>query len=124
YYCDPDGHSEYVQTKKKLPVDDRTPYLGDFYFKNISCENVNVAAGTFYGIPEAPIHSITLENVCFKYADNPKEGIAAMMDGLDPLVGEGIHFNYVEHVKIHNVQFDGLKKEKYIKNFVNDFKEV
>ncbi|MDE5546730.1 MAG: glycoside hydrolase family 28 protein [Anaeroplasmataceae bacterium] len=124
YYCDPDGHSEYVQTKEKLPVDDRTPYLGDFYFKNITCENVNVAAGTFFGIPEAPIHSISLENVHFKYSPNPVEGLAAMMDGLDPLVGEGILFNYIHRVHIHNVTFEGLKKEKYQKNSVEEFKEV
>ncbi|MDE6047220.1 MAG: glycoside hydrolase family 28 protein, partial [Anaeroplasmataceae bacterium] len=123
YYCDPDGHSEYVQTKQKLPVDDRTPYLGDFHFKNITCENVNVAAGTFFGIPEAPIHSISLENIHFKYSPNPVEGLAAMMDGLDPLVGEGILFNYIHHVRIQNVTFEGLKKEKYIKNFVEEFEE-
>lgn len=124
YYCDPDGHSNYVQTKEKLPVDDRTPYLGDFCFKNIECENVNVAAGTFFGIPEAPIHSIHIENVQFKYASNPVSGIAAMMDGLDPLVGEGILFNYVSQVVIKNVQFEGLQKEKFKKNFVESFKEL
>ena len=124
YYCDPDGHSDYVQTKEKLPVDDRTPYLGDFLFKDITCENVNVAAGTFFGLPEAPIHSITLDNVHFKYALHPVEGIAAMMDGLDPLVGEGLIFNYVKTVSIQNVSFEGLKKEKYKKHCVEAFKEV
>ncbi|MDE7106321.1 MAG: glycoside hydrolase family 28 protein [Anaeroplasmataceae bacterium] len=124
YYCDPDGHSDYVQTKEKLPVDERTPYLGDFCFKNIECENVNVAAGTFFGIPEAPIHSILIENVRFKYASNPVPGIAAMMDGLDPLVGEGILFNYVSKVVIKNVEFEGLQKEKFKKNFVDSFKEI
>ena len=30
YFCDPDGHTEYVYSKEKLPVDERTPYLGEF----------------------------------------------------------------------------------------------
>ncbi len=124
YFCDPDGHSEYVYSKEKLPVDDRTPYLGDFIFRNIDCTDVNVAAGTFYGLPEAPIKSISIENVKFKYAKNPKEGRPAMMDFLDPMSGEGLIFNYVDNVQLKNVTFDGLKKEKYQKLQVNNFKEV
>ena len=124
YFCDPDGHSEYVYTKEKLPVDDRTPYLGEFVFKNIDCTDVNVAAGTFYGLPEAPIKSISIENVKFKYAKNPEEGRPAMMDFLDPMSGEGLIFNYVENVQLKNVTFDGLKKDKYQKLQVNNFKEV
>ena len=27
YYCDPDGHTDYVQTKEALPVDERTPEI-------------------------------------------------------------------------------------------------
>lgn len=113
YYCDPDGHSEYVYSKEKLPVDDRTPYLGDFTFKDIVCENVNVAAGAFYGLPEAPIHSIALENVSFDYADHPVSGIPAMMEFLEPMSGEGLVFNYIEEVSLKNVKFVNLKKEKY-----------
>ncbi len=123
YFCDPDGHSEYVYSKEKLPVDDNTPYLGSFKFKNIDCEDVNVAAGTFYGLPEAPIHSIELENVSFKYADNPVEGRPAMMDFLDPMSGEGLIFNYVDKVFLNHVVFEGLKKEKVTKVEVKSFKE-
>ena len=113
YFCDPDGHTEYVYSKEKLPVDDRTPYLGKFVFKDITCDNVNVAAGTFYGLPEAPIKSITLDNISFKYALNPVEGRPAMMDGLDPMKGKGLIFSNVGEVNINNVTFSGLKDEKF-----------
>ena len=119
YYCDPDGHTEYVYSKDKLPVDDRTPYLGNFVFKNIECSNVNVAAGTFYGLPEQPIKHIEINNVTFHYAQSPKEGIPAMMDGLDPMKGKGLIFNYVNDVKLVNVKFDGLK-DKEIETFCVD----
>lgn len=112
YYCDPDGHTEYVYSKEKLPVDDRTPYLGKFIFKDIECSDVNVAAGTFYGLPEAPISSIEIENVSFDYAENPKEGIPAMMDGLLPMKGRGLIFNYVDKVKLKDVTFKGLKEKE------------
>ncbi len=119
YFCDPDGHTEYVYSKEKLPKDDRTPYLGDFNFKDIICENVNVAAGTFYGLPEAPINSISLENIHFHYDDNPQEGIPAMMDGLKPMKGQGLIFDYVNEVNIKNVVFKGLKSKEINSEFVN-----
>ncbi len=123
YFCDPDGHSEYVHTKEKLPVDDRTPYLGNFIFKDINCKNVNVAAGTFYGLPEAPIESICIENVSFSYTDNPVEGRPAMMDFLEPMKGEGLIFNYVGKVALKNVTFSNFKKEKVLLDSVNEFTE-
>lgn len=113
YYCDPDGHTEYVYSKEKLPVDDRTPYLGKFVFKDIDCTNVNVAAGTFYGLPEMPIDSIDIENVNFHYSENPVSGVPAMMDGLAPMSGKGLIFSYVNKVNIKNVNFEGLSEEKY-----------
>lgn len=116
YYCDPDGHTEYVYSKEKLPIDDRTPYLGKFTFKDIECSDVNVAAGTFYGLPEQPIESIDIENVSFKYAKNPVSGRPAMMDGLDPMSGKGLIFDYVNNVNIVNVTFEGLK-DKEIETF-------
>lgn len=113
YYCDPDGHTEYVYSKEKLPIDERTPFLGKFNFKDIDCTDVNVAAGTFYGLPERPINSISIENVNFHYSKNPVEGIPAMMDGLKPMKGKGLIFSYVNEINIKNVSFDGLNDEKY-----------
>ncbi|MBQ6783766.1 MAG: glycoside hydrolase family 28 protein [Acholeplasmatales bacterium] len=121
YYCDPDGHTEYVYSKEKLPVDDRTPYLGKFVFKDIDCEDVNVAAGTFFGLPEQPINSITIDNVSFKYAENPVADKPAMMDGLEPMSGRGIILSYVNDVNIKNVTFTGLNNEQYELNQVNSF---
>lgn len=123
YFCDPDGHSKYVYTKEKLPVDDRTPYLGKFVFKDIKCNNVNVAAGTFYGLPEAPIESIVIDNVEFNYALQPVEGRPAMMDFLEPMSGEGLIFHYVNSVILKNVFFTNLKKDKVEKKFVNLYEE-
>ena len=120
YYCDPDGHTEYVYSKEKLPVDDRTPYLGKFVFKDIDCTEVNVAAGAFFGLPEKPIDSITLENVNFHYAKDPVLGLPAMMDGLPKMKGKGFIFSYVNQVNIKNVSFDGLNDKEYEFTEVNN----
>jgi len=111
YYCDPDGKTEYVWSKEKLPVDDRTPYLGKFIFKNMVCENVNVAAGTFYGLPEQPIESVELENISFTYDKDAKEGIPAMMTGLNPMKNRGLIFNNVKHVSMKNVSLPDFVKD-------------
>lgn len=121
YFCDPDGKTEYVYSKEKLPVDDRTPYLGKFTFKDIDCENVNVAAGAFYGLPEQPIKEINFDNVTFQYAKDPVEGRPAMMSFLDPMKGKGLLFNYVNRVNIKNVKFIGLKDKEYELKEVNEF---
>ena len=121
YFCDPDGKTEYVYSKEKLPVDDRTPYLGKFTFKDIDCENVNVAAGAFYGLPEQPIKEINFDNVTFHYAKDPVEGRPAMMSFLDPMKGKGLLFNYVNRVNINNVKFIGLNDKEYEFKEVNEF---
>lgn len=121
YFCDPDGKTEYVYSKEKLPVDDRTPYLGKFTFKDIDCENVNVAAGAFYGLPEQPIKEINFDNVTFHYAKDPVEGRPAMMSFLDPMKGKGLLFNYVDRVNINNVKFIGLNDKEYELKEVNEF---
>lgn len=121
YFCDPDGHSEYVQTEEALPVDDRTPYIGKFKFKDIECTNVNVAAGTFYGLPEQPIESIELENVQFQYALNPEEGRPAMRDNLEPMAGQGLIFHNVNNVIIKDVTFDGVKADEVVNENVKNY---
>ena len=123
YYCDPDGKSEYVWSKKALPVDERTPYLGHFVFKNMDCQNVNVAAGTFYGLPEMPIESIELENINFTYDPQAKEGVAAMMTGCEPMKNRGFIFYNVKHVSMKNVNLPDFVKDDIERTNVIDFKQ-
>lgn len=124
YYCDPDGKSEYVRSREALPVDDRTPYLGKFVFKNMTCENVNIAAGTFYGLPEMPIESVELENISFTYDANAEEGIPAMMEGIEPMKNRGFIFYNVKNVLMKNVSLpEFVKKDIECTNVLN-FKNI
>lgn len=120
YFCDPDGKTEYVWSKEKLPVDDRTPYLGEFTFRNIQCENASWCAGYFYGLPERPIKSVTLENVTVTYDKSAEEGRPAMMTNAEILKNAGFVFRNVENVNLKNVSFDGYEGEKFVlENVVN-----
>ena len=124
YYCDPDGKSEYVRSREALPVDDRTPYLGKFVFKNMTCENVNIAAGTFYGLPEMPIESVELENISFTYDKNAEEGIPAMMEGIEPMKNRGFIFYNVKNVSMKNVSLPEFVKNDIECTNVSNFKNI
>lgn len=103
YFCDVDGKTEYVWSKEPHPVDDRTPYLGEFTFRDIECVDCEWAAGYFYGLPEQPIGSVTIENVNFSMKENASEGYPAMMSYIDKSCRQGLYFNCVKRVHLKNV---------------------
>ena len=107
YFCDPDGKTEYVWSKEKLPVDDGTPYLGAFTFRDIRCRDCEWAAGYFYGLPEMPVGSITIENMDFTFKDDARSGNPAMMSFADTTCKQGLYFNCVKKVSLKNVTMSG-----------------
>src|SRR5690554_2989559 len=111
YFCDPDGKTEYVWSKEKLPVDDRTPFLGSFTFKDIKAVNSHSAAGFFYGLPEQPIKSITIENVDIDFSKDAQPFVPAMMSFLDMQVKQGLQFRYVDNVSLKNVNITNVDGE-------------
>jgi polygalacturonase len=120
YFCDPDGHSEYVKTKEKLPIDDRTPYIGKLVFEEIESKNSSIAAGFFYGLPEQPIESLTLKNCNFTFAEDAKPGYPAMMDDIPLYCKAGLIFNHVKSIIIDNVMMDNVKGDKITLNEVDE----
>ena len=119
YYCDPDGHSDYVKTKEKLPVDERTPYIGKLVFEDIESKNSSIAAGFFYGLPEQPIEALVLKNCDFTFANDAKPGYPAMMDDTPTYYQAGLIFNHVKSIMIDNVTFDGVVGEEITLNDVD-----
>ncbi len=111
YFCDPDGKTEYVWSKEKLPVDDGTPYLGAFSFKNMECTDCEWAAGYFYGLPEMPVGEISIENVNFTFKKDASTGMPAMMSYIEPECKRGLYFNNVRKVSMKNVTISGQEGE-------------
>jgi polygalacturonase len=113
YFCDPDGKTEYVWSKEKLPVDDRTPYLGKFTFKNIVATDCEYAAGYFYGLPEMPIEEINIIDCSFSFAPNAGSGTPAMMSFAETCSKRGFIFNNVNHVLLSNVKCENIEGDLY-----------
>lgn len=120
YFCDPDGKTEYVWSKEKLPVDDGTPYMGAFTFRDITCKDCEWAGGYFYGLPEMPVGSVTIENVSFTYKDDAETGRPAMMSFADETCKLGLYFNCVKKVHLKNVRMEGQVGEKIIAQNVDE----
>lgn len=119
---DESGHTEYVYTTQKLPVDERTPYIGNFTFKNMKCTGVSCCAGAFYGLPEAPIGGIEFDNVWFTYDENAVPDFPDMKEINKKECKAGLYFQSVDKVKLNNVTIDGAEGEPVILEGVNSFK--
>ena len=120
YFCDPDGHEEIVWSKEPHPVDDTTPYLGAFTFRDLDCTDCEWAAGYFYGLTEQPIGSVTIENVRFTFREDASAGRPAMMDYVDDVSRLGLYFNCVRRVHLKNVTMEGQLGDRIVAENVSE----
>ena len=104
YFCDPDGKSEYVYTKEKLPVDKRTPSIKNIKFENIKAEDTLICAGYLYGLPEKPIQNEEFKNIEIDFINRDiVPEYPAMMSFIDKESKAGFIIENVE-----NISFDNL----------------
>ncbi len=116
YYCDPDGHTEFVWSRDKSNrVDEGTPYLGRFLFRDIDCTDCECMAGYFDGLVEQPVKEITLENVRFSFKEDAKPFVPAMLEHVRQYCKEGLYVDNVESLVLKNVTFEGVAGEKIIR---------
>ena len=113
YFCDPDGKTEYVYTKEKLPVDKGTPHIKNLDFENIICENTEICAGFLYGLPEKPIENIRFKNIEINFTKEDVEGeYPAMMSYIEKESKSGFFIANAENVTFENVILSGNIGEK------------
>jgi polygalacturonase len=110
YFCDPDGKSEYVGTREKLPFDERTPIIKRISLNDISCTGV-ICAGFFYGLPESPIEEIALHNLTFDYEKNGEGFLPAMLCGVSEVSKKGFYVYSVDDFSMKNVTGGEIETE-------------
>jgi polygalacturonase len=123
YFCDPDGRTPYVQSRDVYPVDEKTPVIKSLTFENMTCTNVHVAAAYFDGLPEKKIQEISLKNVSFSYADQPKCDVPAMSEGVEPCSKMGIFARNITCLQMENVYIQGQNGETLITEGVDEVQE-
>ncbi len=122
YFCDPDGHSRYVQNKGFQPIDEFTPTIGSLTCQNVTCTNASVAGVFLYGLPENPIQQVTLQDVSISFQQNAIADYPVMADDIEKTAQKGIFAGNVKHLNLHNVQINGWTGEEVSLLNVTDFR--
>ncbi len=113
YYCDPDGKTEYVQSREKQPVDERTPRIGHIAFRDVTATGVS-CAGYFLGLPEQPIECVEMQNVSITCGTDASPMAPAMACGVEKVSRKGLVAINVDKIVMKNVAIagqDGVKLE-------------
>ena len=108
YNCvDPDRFAEYVWSREKLPVDERTPHFGQFIFRDVVCEDAEAAASYIDGLPESPIEEVVFERVSVAYKADAKPGRPIMENFGRECLRLGLYLENVRRVVLRDVRIDG-----------------
>lgn len=78
YYCDADGKSDFVQSRRPRTVDETTPNITDITIDRVTMTGVKHAVGAFLGLPEAPLNGMHLSNIKVSYHPSASPGDTLM----------------------------------------------
>lgn len=123
YFCDPDGHSEFVWSKEKLPADEFTPRVGRLSCENIRCVGCGTAGMYFYGLPEMPIDEIVMRHISISFSPDAEPGYPAMMDHIEPVCKLGGFAANVRRLVLDDVAVEGYEREKFVLLNVPDLEQ-
>ena len=112
--CDPDRYTEYVWSREHLPVDDRTPHLGTFCFRNMVCTDAEAAACYIDGLPESPIDKVILENISVAFAKDARPHTPAMQNFAVERLKLGLYLDNVREIEVRNVKMSGQDGEMLV----------
>ncbi|MCD8326125.1 MAG: glycoside hydrolase family 28 protein [Lachnospiraceae bacterium] len=111
YFCDPDGRTEYVQSREPWPVDERTPVLKKMLFENMECTNCHVAAAYFDCLPEQKMEELELKHVHISYAEDAKTDVPAMSEGVERCSKRGLFARNIHKLILEDVTIEGQEGE-------------
>jgi polygalacturonase len=109
YFCDPDGHTDYVQSRDPLPVDERTPEIRKMSFEHLNCRNCQAAAAYITGLPEKKIEEMRLSDVHFQFGENAESDVPAMAEGVTACLRKGIYAENIKKLILKDVTVTGHK---------------
>lgn len=90
YFCDADGRSDYVQSRKPLPLSIETPRISNITIRDVVVSGAETAAAVFYGLPESEIDAVSVDGLSIVYAEGAKPGLPEMACHLPQLLHAGI----------------------------------
>ena len=110
YFCDPDGHSPWVQSRAHEAVDDTTPRIGSIRFEHVKATGCQGCVAYVLGLPEQPVEELVIRDSYFDFAEDASEvREPAMADGVDPVRKKGLVLKYAGRVELKNLRIDGVE---------------
>lgn len=112
YFCDPDGHAEWVQSRAPRPVDDTTPEVGEITFERVTAVDCQACTAYVLGLPEKPVRRVALRDCDFSFASGGAPMRPAMADGVEPCLRRGILARNVDALRVERVRMRGVEGER------------
>ncbi|MDC7677007.1 glycoside hydrolase family 28 protein [Asticcacaulis machinosus] len=107
YWCDPDGKTDYVGNRSPLPVDDRTPFIGEITLTHIHCDQTRHAAAYLLGLPEQPIDGIHIDDFRVSFAETADAGFPDMAASIPAVARKGLYICNARNVRLSNLSLKG-----------------
>ena len=112
YFCDPDGHSPYVQSLEKQPVDDNTPTVGSVTYERVKATGCQACVAYLLGLPERPVGKVTMRDCEFDFAEETKPMVPAMAENVPAMEKRGIISRFVSELVTENVRITGIRGDE------------
>ena len=112
YFCDPDGHSEFVQSREPQPVNETTPRVGSILYERVRAEGCSSCTAYILGLPERPVESIALRDCEFSFVQGTKPMTPIMAEGITPVSQAGVIAHYVKSLTLKNVIMRNIRGER------------
>ena len=115
YFCDPDGHSAWVQSRTPQPCDETTPTVGSIRFERVHAAGCQACAAYILGLPERPVQSVIIRESCFEFTENAPPLVPAMADHVPAMHNRGVVARFIDELIVDNVemkQIDGNPVER------------
>ena len=116
YFCDPDGHSPWVQSREPQPVDDGTPTIGSIVFERVHATGCLACAGYILGLPERPVESVTVKDSFFDFEEDAPSLVPAMAENVPEMHNQGIVAQFIRDLKVENVVMEHIVGDMVVRN--------
>lgn len=107
-----------------LPVTELTPRFLDFTFEAVVCKNVAYGVGFFLGLPESPLHRVTLRDVSVSFDPDASPGEMAMTAWQERFCRVGFVSENLEELVLERVHFSEEPEQTCILRNVGNVKEI
>jgi polygalacturonase len=96
YFCDHDGRSERVQSRRAAAVDASTPVVRDITIRDVELDGVRLAVGVFLGLPESPITGLSLGGIRASFDPDAEAAVPLMACHVPPMRHAGLCAEFTE----------------------------